>query len=91
MYDVCDENRVDSFVTDASNEDLKPEQWETHHSLRTRALIRADPNHKLSLPTYTRLALERLSSQCGGLDTLQQMLLVSIGSESLQELQEFSR
>ena len=89
MYDVCDENHVDTLVTDVVTGDLEAEEWDTQHSLRTRALLRSDPNHKVSLPAFTRSTLESLSVKCGGVNALQQLLDNSIGSESFKELQEF--
>ena len=89
MYDVCDENHVDTFVMDASNASLVAEEDDSLHSLRTRALIRSDPNHKVALPVLARSILEKLSILCGSSENLQQLLLNSIGNDSLQELQEF--
>lgn len=91
LYDVCDENNLDTYVTDAGRFQLKAEEWDTFHSLRTRALIRSDLSHQLALPDVLKEALSKLSSAFGGDEPLRQSLFRLIGQECLQELQEFLR
>lgn len=87
LYDVCDEQHIDSLVNEYDQEVFETEQRESPHEKRRRMLWQQAITARVSLPAYASEKLKCLQNAVKEPSFSQ--LLASVNPQTMQDLQQF--